>query len=160
MGLSTGIEDANPVGDINGDGLVDFVFGGNAVVFSRPKGSRFPAVLDPSKLNGSNGFVFTGPEFVDGASWISPWGTSTVTALWIFFSEYTWFSAGRRAPRFPPFWTPPAWTGAMALILAASTGVFRRLGTSTMTASWISLSGRSRGATSLRAMWFSADRRA
>ncbi|GEM19671.1 integrin alpha [Nitrosococcus oceani] len=43
-------------GDVNGDGFDDLVISGCCVVFGTSGG--FPAALDPSTLDGSNGFVF------------------------------------------------------------------------------------------------------
>ncbi|KFI22264.1 integrin alpha [Nitrosococcus oceani] len=46
----------NRAGDVNGDGFDDLVISGCCVVFGTSGG--FPAALDPSTLDGSNGFVF------------------------------------------------------------------------------------------------------
>ena len=62
-----------------------------SVVFGRAKGSRFPAVLDPSKLNGSNGFVFTGPEWFGGVRPLGDVNGDGITD-WIIVSspQYPW----------------------------------------------------------------------
>lgn len=46
-------------GDLNGDGFDDMVLAGTYVVFGRSGG--FPATIDPSTLDGEDGFVLTGP---------------------------------------------------------------------------------------------------
>lgn len=66
------------VGDINGDAIPDFAigapgtnFGASAeqgqiyVFFGRPAGNPWPASVDPTTLNGSNGFVINGVDAGD-----------------------------------------------------------------------------------------------
>ena len=74
----TGMFSVSVAGDVNGDGIDDLIIGSpNAspngkhwagqsyVVFGRPKGSLFPAVLTLSSLDGSNGFVLNGISAID-----------------------------------------------------------------------------------------------
>jgi hypothetical protein len=83
--LSSGIEpdtsegglgrSVNSAGDINGDGLEDIIIGSPFVNSNAPRAgasyvvfgttSPFPATLDLSTLNGSNGFALTGPPQPD-----------------------------------------------------------------------------------------------
>ena len=59
-----GFDAIAPAGDINGDGLGDVIVnrgGSDFVVFGTTGG--FPATLDPTTLDGSNGFVFGGLRF-------------------------------------------------------------------------------------------------
>ena len=71
-------------GDVNGDGIDDVVIGApdadphgkseagqSYVIFGRPRGSRFPAVLELSSLDGRNGFTLNGkswPAYTSGWS--------------------------------------------------------------------------------------------
>ena len=66
-----GLNAASDAGDINGDGFDDIVIanasGNTYVVFGTDEG--FPAALDLSSLDGSNGFVITGSQdFLGGAA--------------------------------------------------------------------------------------------
>ncbi len=79
-GLPNAVEDISGLGDVNGDGIDDFIIGSTvlvggihppgaaAIIFGRD--GNFDAVLTASSLDGSNGFVFNGAQENDqtGAS--------------------------------------------------------------------------------------------
>ena len=110
----------SPVGDVNGDGTDDLVMWtgsdcepycmGEAyvyVVFSRPKGSWFPAVLDPTKLDGSNGFVFN-TGVIHGARMGLNTEDINGDGIVDLVIAHTYVVFGRpKGSRFPPCWTPP-----------------------------------------------------